>query len=59
MNTQTNENKRKYKVIIKDSENKIQEMHSFELLENAIGCFLEFQRRYSYYHKIIIEAIKL
>lgn len=53
------ESKRKYKVIIKDSENKIQEMHSFELLENAIGCFLEFQRRYSYYHKIIIEAIKL
>ena len=53
------ESKRKYKVIVRNSENKIQEMHSFELLENAIGCFLEFHRRFSYYHKIIIEAIQL
>jgi hypothetical protein len=48
---------RKYKVIVKNSENKIEVCHLFENIDNAIICFLEFQKRYSFYNKISIEAI--
>ena len=50
---------RKYKVIVKNSANKIEAMHTFDLYENAIICFQEFHKRYSHYYKIIIEAIQL
>jgi hypothetical protein len=51
--------KRKYKVIVRNSSNKIEAMHTFESFENAIICFGEFHKRYSHYYKIIIEAIQL
>lgn len=49
--------KRKFKVIVKNSANEIEVMHAFDNIENAITCFNEFQTRYSYFHKISIEAI--
>jgi hypothetical protein len=52
-------NKRIYKVIVKNSQNKIEEMHTFTLLDNALICFGEFQYRFSHYHKILIEAIQI
>lgn len=51
--------KRKYKVIVANRSNEVEAMHTFELFENAIVCFEEFHKRYSQYHKIIIEAILL
>lgn len=51
--------KRIYKVIVKNSSNKIEEMHTFTLMENAIICFQEFHKRFSHYHKILIEAIQI
>jgi hypothetical protein len=56
MNTQS---RRIYKVIVKNSQNKIEEMHTFTLLDNAIICFSEFQYRFSHYYKIVIEAIQI
>jgi hypothetical protein len=52
-------NKRIFKVIVKNSANKIEEMHTFSIIENALICFQEFQKRFSHYHKIIIEAIQI
>jgi len=52
-------NKRIYKVIVKNSQNKIEEMHTFTMLDNALICFSEFQYRFSHYHKISIEAIQI
>lgn len=49
--------KRKYKVIVKTSDNKIEICHLFENIDNAIRCFLDFEKRYSFYNKITIEAI--
>lgn len=51
--------KRKYRVIVKNSSNKIEVCHLFENIENAIIAFKEFQSRYSHYHKITIEAIQI
>ena len=51
--------KRKYRVIVKNLENKIEVMHLFELQENAISCFIEFHKRYGHYYKIIIEGIQI
>jgi hypothetical protein len=51
--------KRKYKVIVRNSSNKIQDMQTFETLEKAMLCFWQFNIKYSHYHKIIIEAIQL
>jgi hypothetical protein len=47
---------RKYKVIVRNSANEIEVCHLFESLENAMSCFQQFIQRYSYYHKITIEA---
>jgi hypothetical protein len=49
--------KRKFKVIVKNSNNEIEVMHAFDNIDNAIICFNEFQTRYSYFHKISIESI--
>jgi hypothetical protein len=49
---------RTYKVVVKDSANKTQALHSFESLENALICFNEFLKRYSHYQSITIKAIQ-
>jgi len=51
--------KRKYKVIVRNSSNKIEAMHTFESFEKTMLCFWEFHIKYSHYYKIIIEAIQL
>jgi hypothetical protein len=51
--------KRKYKVIVINTKNKIEVCHLFENIENAIICFREFQTRYSHYGKITIQAIQI
>jgi hypothetical protein len=51
--------KRKYKVIVINTKNKIEVCHLFENIENAISCFRAFQTRYSHYSKITIQAIQL
>jgi hypothetical protein len=53
------ETNRKYKVIVKNSANEIEAMHTFDLYENALICFKEFHSRYSFYYKITIESIRL
>lgn len=54
------EEKRKFKVVVRNSANKIEAMHTFDNFDTSLVCFVEFIRnRYSYYHKISIEAIKV
>jgi hypothetical protein len=52
-------NKRIYKVIVKNSQNKIEEMHTFTMLDNALICFSEFHYRFAHYYKISIESIQI
>jgi hypothetical protein len=50
--------KRKYRVIVRNSSNKIEAMHTFENYTNAVTCFNEFiNTRYSHFQKISVEAI--
>ena len=52
--------KRKFKVVVRNSANKIEAMHTFDNFDNTLKCFVEFIRiRYSHYHKISIEAIQI
>lgn len=49
---------RTYTVVVKDSANKTQALHSFDSLENALNCFKQFLQRYSHYQSITIKAIQ-
>lgn len=52
-------NQRKFKVIVRNSANKIEAMHCFDSYENALICLSEFIKyRYSHFHKISLEAIQ-
>lgn len=51
--------KRKYRVVVRNLSNKIEAMHTFENYANAVECFYQFINvRYSHYYKITIEAIQ-
>jgi hypothetical protein len=53
------QDKRKYRVVVRNSSNKIEAMHTFDNYANAVECFYQFINvRYSHYHKITIEAIQ-
>jgi len=48
---------RNYRVIVRNSQNKIEVCYLFTVEEEALICFREFLKRYSHYHKIVIEAV--
>jgi hypothetical protein len=51
------EEKRKYRVEVRYSSNKIEAMHTFDNYANAVECFYQFiSVKYSHYYKITIEA---
>jgi hypothetical protein len=53
------QDKRKYRVVVRNSSNKIEAMHTFDNYANAVECFYQFiNERYSHYNKITIEAIQ-
>ena len=56
MQKSTTNEKRMYRVIVKNTNNEIIVCHLFESQENALTCFDQFLDRYSYYNKVIIDA---
>lgn len=50
---------RTYKVVVLNSQGQAEITNAFLSLERALELFNEYQSKYSYYHKITIESIRL